>query len=75
MPKTSTSGNDAKNLRALLTTGDVCRILQISKGGVYQMVQRAELPGLLKIGRRLRFRAEEIEKWLAECEIKQPCRN
>ncbi len=67
--------HDNKDKRALLTVSDICQMLKISKGGIYQMVQRAELPGILKIGRRLRFRAEEIERWLAECEIKQPCRN
>ena len=54
----------------LLTVAEVCRMLKISKGGVYQMVARAELPGIIKIGRRLRFRADAIKKWLTECEIK-----
>ena len=64
---------DTKDIRSLLTVAEVCRILNISKGGLYQMVQRLELPGVLKIGRRLRFRADAIEKWLAECEVKPPC--
>jgi len=34
------------------------------------MVARRELPGILRIGRRLRFRADTIKEWLTECEIK-----
>lgn len=47
----------------LLTVDEVTQLLKLSKGAVYQMIARREIP-YLKIGRRIRFDKEEISKWL-----------
>ncbi|MFH1728621.1 MAG: helix-turn-helix domain-containing protein [Pseudomonadota bacterium] len=47
----------------LLTVDDLAHWLNCSKKAIYNLVHYRQIP-FLKIGRRLRFRHTEIEKWL-----------
>ncbi|MFN8177674.1 MAG: helix-turn-helix domain-containing protein [bacterium] len=49
-----------RNLPPLLTPQDVAQLLRTSKRSVYSMAERAQLAGALRIGRRLRFRRDEL---------------
>ena len=48
------------------TVNEVAALLRTSPKAIYSMVGRAELPGVVRIGRRLLFRREALVKWLSE---------
>ena len=48
----------------LLTADELAEFLRLTRGAVYTMVARGELPGVVKIGRRLRFRRDAVVEWL-----------
>ncbi len=50
--------------KLLLTPGDVAEILRTSRVAVYAMVERGQLPGVTRIGRRLLFRTADLLEWL-----------
>ena len=50
-----------------LTIEELCEYLKISKQTVYLMTSRDAIP-FFKVGRRLRFRREAIDKWAKEKE-------
>lgn len=51
----------------LLTAEEVAARLQVPTGWVYAAARRGELPSV-RLGRYVRFRAEALERWLAERE-------
>ncbi len=57
---------DGKTASAeILTTVEAAAMLKISRGGLYNLVSRGEIPHIRLFGRRsLRFRREDIEKLL-----------
>lgn len=57
---------DAADLPELVTPERVAEWLGVSRHAVYLMVNRGEIPGSIKIGRRLRFDADQLRSWLAE---------
>lgn len=48
----------------LLDADEVADLLRISRSAVYSMVSRQELPGVVRIGRRLRFDSEKLYEYL-----------
>ncbi|MFN8179086.1 MAG: helix-turn-helix domain-containing protein [bacterium] len=52
--------SEPRDLPPLLTPDDVAQLLQTSKRSVYSMAERAQLAGALRIGRRLRFRRDDL---------------
>lgn len=56
---------------ALLTVKDVSTWLQVKPATVYVWVSEGKIPAL-RLGGLLRFRREDIETWLGECQIKPP---
>ena len=48
----------------LLKVNDLQEYLQLSKQGIYKMLQEKKLPKALRIGNRLRWRRESIEEFL-----------
>jgi excisionase family DNA binding protein len=53
------------SLPLLLQTEEVAQLIRVSRKAVYTMAERGETPGITKLGRRLRFRRDAIEAWLA----------
>ena len=49
----------------LWTAEELAHYLNLSRGAVYAMICRKEVP-YLKIGRRVRFSRESVEEWIAE---------
>lgn len=49
----------------LLTVGEVARILHISRSLMYELTQRGDLPSV-RIGRVLRFRADDIRRYIQQ---------
>ena len=56
----------------LLTAGEVAAMLRTSRKAVYAMVERAQLPGVTRIGRRLLVRRDDLLSWLDERRAASP---
>jgi excisionase family DNA binding protein len=52
-------------LPLLLQAHEVAQLIRVSRKAVYTMAERGEIPGVTKLGRRLRFRRDAIEAWIA----------
>ena len=48
----------------LLTPDEVASLLRTSRKAIYCMNDRGQLPGVIRIGRRLRFRKRELVDYL-----------
>ena len=48
----------------LLTVDDVADLLRTTRRAVYAMVERRQLPGIVRIGCRVLVRADELLHWL-----------
>ncbi|MEQ1908016.1 MAG: helix-turn-helix domain-containing protein [Vicinamibacterales bacterium] len=53
-------------LPALLTSGEVAELLRTSRKAVYAMAERAQVPGVVRINRRLLFREDALLDWLRQ---------
>ena len=50
---------------AVLTITQVARLLRIGRMGCYKAARRGDLPGLIRIGRRLLVSRAALDAWLA----------
>ncbi len=50
----------------LLTTDEVAALLRTSRKAIYVMAERGFLPGVVRIGRRLLVRRDDLIDWLRE---------
>lgn len=53
-------------LPQLHAVADVADLLRTSRKAIYAMVERGQIPGVLRIGRRLLFRRDALLGWLSE---------
>lgn len=51
---------------ALMTVAEVADLLRTSDRAIYAMVARAQLPGVVRIGRRVLFDEAALLRWLDE---------
>src|SRR5262245_58279586 len=58
----------------LLTTDEVADILRTSRKAVYVMAARGFLPGVVRVGRRVLIRRDELLDWLRESRAPSPRR-
>ena len=58
--------------RLLLTTSEVADILRTSRAAIYAMVERGQLPGVMRIGRRILIQREALLDWLHERRAPSP---
>jgi excisionase family DNA binding protein len=57
---------------SLLTVSEVAVVLRTSRKAVYAMAERAQLPGVTRIGRRLLVRRDDLLSWLDERRAASP---
>ena len=56
-----------QRLPTLLTTADVAALLRTSRKAVWAMVERGQLPGVVRIGRRrILFSQAAMVEWLGQ---------
>jgi excisionase family DNA binding protein len=60
-PETPT-GDSAQTL--LLTADETAALLRTSRTAIYAMVARGQLPGIVRIGRRVLFRRLDLIRWI-----------
>jgi excisionase family DNA binding protein len=58
------SGLNPKHM--LLTPTEVAVLLRTSRKAIYAMVERAQLPGVVRIGRRVLVREDSLLDWLRQ---------
>jgi excisionase family DNA binding protein len=50
----------------LLTPVEVADVLRTTKKAIYSMVERAQLPGVVRVGRRVLIREDALLDWLRQ---------
>ena len=50
----------------LLTPNEVAELLRTSRKAIYSMVERGQLPGIIRIGRRVLVREDALLDWLRQ---------
>ena len=48
----------------LLTVDEAADLLRTTRSAIYAMVERRQLPGVIRIGRRVLVRADDLLDWL-----------
>ena len=56
----------------LLTTSEVSDVLRQSQKATYAMIARGQLPGIVRIGRRVLVREDELLNWLDRSRTSSP---
>ena len=51
-------------LPVLLTVDEAAALLRTTRRAIYAMVERRQLPGIIRIGRRVLLRADDLLDWL-----------
>ena len=64
------SGDDG--LPLLLTFEEVAALLRTTPKAIYAMAQRRQLPGVLRIGRRMLVRRDDLLAWLHRSRAPSP---
>ena len=54
------------SIPALLTSGEVAALLRTTRRAVYAMVERGQLPGVVRLGRRVLFRQDAMVEFLRQ---------
>ena len=62
----------SKVLPRLLTTIEVAGLLRTSQKATYAMIARGQLPGVVRIGRRVLVHADELVDWLDQKRTPSP---
>ena len=55
-----------QSLPTLLTSGEVAALLRTTRRAVYAMVERGQLPGVVRLGRRVLFRQDAMLDFLRQ---------
>ena len=56
----------------LMTANEVARVLRTTTKAVYTMVERGQLPGVIRIGRRILVHRDELLDWLDRSRTPSP---
>jgi len=56
----------------LLTAEEVAQLLRTTRTAVYAMVARDQIPGVIRLRRRVLFRAEDLLEWLDQNRAPSP---
>jgi excisionase family DNA binding protein len=55
---------DLRAMPILLTVGDAADLLRTTRRAIYAMLERRQLPGVIRIRRRVLIRSAELLEWL-----------
>jgi len=55
-----------------LTVEETASLLRTSRGAIYVMVARSQLPGVCRVGRRLLFVRADLLEWLLQKRAPSP---
>lgn len=66
------SGHSTRSLPMLLTVDDAADLLHTTRRAIYAMIERRQLPGIVRIGRRVLLRADDLLDWLNQKSAPSP---
>jgi excisionase family DNA binding protein len=58
--------SQAVERRMFLTVEEAADLLRTSRKAVYSLIERGQLPGVTRMGRRVLIRAEDLLHWLRQ---------
>jgi excisionase family DNA binding protein len=56
----------------LLTVDEAAELLRTTRRGIYAMIERRQLPGVIRIRRRVLFRTDDLLHWLDQKRAPSP---
>ena len=56
----------------LLTVGETAELLRTTRSAIYAMIERQQLPGIVRIGRRVLVRRDDLLDWLNQKSAPSP---
>jgi excisionase family DNA binding protein len=59
-------------LPVLLTAEEAANLLRTTRTAVYAMVARSQIPGVIRLGRRVLFRTQDLLDWLDQSRALSP---
>ena len=57
---------ETRKLPVLLTSGEVAQLLRTTRKAVYARVERGQLPGVVRLGRRVLVQERALVDWLGQ---------
>jgi excisionase family DNA binding protein len=74
MPSVSTTSTPGSkhDLPKLLTIDEAAELLRTTRRAIYAMVERRQLPGVVRIRRRVLLRADDLLHWLDQKRAPSP---
>lgn len=60
------------SIPTLLTVDEAADLLRTSRRAIYMMLERRQLPGVTRIGRRVLFRSTDLLNWLDQKRAPSP---
>ena len=66
------NGTRSEDLPPVLTVEEVAAVLRTTRKAVYAMAERGALPGVIRLGRRLLVRRNDLLRWMGENRAPSP---
>ena len=66
------SGTGRRGLPLFLNVGEAAELLRTTRRAIYAMIARRQLPGVVRLRRRVLFRADDLLDWLDQRRAPSP---